>query len=447
MKERITTAQEDAFEVCLQALQTGAPLEACLQLYPHWKDEFRPALEAAQALMSIVPRQPSATVLQRSRTVLLRQAGVLRKQQTHKGWYGRLPQLAFALALAMALVFGGSSLIATSAQAIPGDQMYPLKRAVEQVRLNIAPSLEQKTAIERAYQQRRVAEILQLFHLQRVVQVSFEGVVQEQQGDYWHIGGVLVALTELTQQIGEIKPGMVVEVEGSTHPGGWVTAHEVHLKARELIGVVQQIQQNFWVVADTRLAITPLTQLDPRVQVGDLVLVMLQAEHDGSLAARAILRYPQPIVVTATPVPTSTPGVAIPTPMPTPALVPQSTPTRVIVEFEGQVMAVAGNLWTIGTQQVVVSTETDWQGAPQIGDWVSVEAWFAPNGMLFAREIEVHLRDRGEQDDFEDDASDEEQEQLQAPDESHEEQREDSEDESEHEAQEDLEIEDSPSDD
>lgn len=416
----MTTVQEDAFEVCLQALQTGATLEACLQLYPQWAEAFRPALEAAQAARLTEIAVP-VEAMQRSRMALLGRAAVLRAQQPLRGgWYGRLPRLAFALLLAVGLFFGGSGLIAVSAQAIPGDQMYPIKRAVEQVRLQIAPSLEQKTAIENAYQQRRVDEILQLFRLRRVAQVSFQGMVQLQQGAYWRVAGVLVAVDESTQQIGTIEPGMVIEVEGSTQPGGWVTADEVHLKARELVGVVQQIEQSFWVVEGTRLVITPLSQVDPRLQVGDLALVMLQAEHDGSLSARAILLHPQ---VGAVPTPTLMPTPMVtPTPMVMATLAPVVAPTvlpqRVKVEFEGRVSQIDGNLWTIGVQQVVVSAETRWDGAPKIGDWVEVSAWFAPNGTLFALEIERKFGEGGEQEDSEDDADSEQQEQPQAPDES-----------------------------
>ncbi|GAB4401758.1 MAG: hypothetical protein OHK0052_25200 [Anaerolineales bacterium] len=424
----MTTVQEDAFEVCLQALQTGATLEACLQLYPQWAAAFRPALEAAQAArldVAIVPVE----AMQRSRTALLGRAAVLRAQQPLRGrWYGLLPRLAFSLLLVLGVIFGGSGLIAVSAQAIPGDQMYPLKRAVEQVHLQIAPSLEQKTAIEGAYQQRRVEEILRLFRLRRVAQVSFQGVVQLQQGDYWYVAGVLVAMGESTLQIGTIEAGMVVEVEGSTQPEGWVMADEVHLKARELVGVVQQIEQSFWVVAGTRLAITPLSQLDPRLQVGDMALVMLQAEHDGSLSARAILRYPlptaTPVVLTVTPPPTVTPlPVATSTPAP---VEPTAFRQRLKVKFEGQVTRIDGNLWTVGVQQVVVSAQTRWQGAPKVGDWVEVSASFAPNGSLFALEIELKPAREGAQEQHEDDADSEGQEQPQAPDESDDGQEQDS---------------------
>lgn len=414
MQNATQITPEDAFEICVQALQTGATLEACLQLYPQWHETFRPALEAVQ-LVQMQPVLPSREAVQRSRTLLLGRAAVLRQQQLRRvGWYGYLPRLAFALLLVMVAVLSGGGLVAVSAQSLPGDQMYPIKRAVEQVRLQIVPGLEQKTAIEDMYQQRRVAEILQLFELQRVAQVHFQGVVQAQDRDYWRVGDVLVAVGVSTLQIGEIELGMVVEVEGSTQPGGWVTASEVHLKARELLGVVQQIEQSFWVVEGTRLVITPLSQLDPRVQVGDWVLVMLQAEHDGSLSARAILRYPQPVVTpmvttTVTPEPARTLPVVVPaltfTPVP---VVPQSTPRRVVVEFEGRVTQITGNLWTIGTQQVVVSPETRWEGAPQVGDWVEVEAWFAPNGSLFALEIET--KGGREQEQHEDDADFEEHE-------------------------------------
>lgn len=46
-----------AYEVCLQALRTGASLEACLSLYPDLADELRPALQAAAWMTQQPPRK------------------------------------------------------------------------------------------------------------------------------------------------------------------------------------------------------------------------------------------------------------------------------------------------------------------------------------------------------------------------------------------------------
>ena len=70
MSERLETA----FEVCLQALATGASLEACLSLYPDLADELRPGLQAAAALSRRSPVQPAPAAQARSRNRVLAQA-------------------------------------------------------------------------------------------------------------------------------------------------------------------------------------------------------------------------------------------------------------------------------------------------------------------------------------------------------------------------------------
>jgi hypothetical protein len=57
----------EALEVCLNALETGADIEAVLNLYPQLADELRPLLEASvQARSLALPAVPEA-VMQRER--------------------------------------------------------------------------------------------------------------------------------------------------------------------------------------------------------------------------------------------------------------------------------------------------------------------------------------------------------------------------------------------
>ncbi|NIS80447.1 MAG: hypothetical protein GTO14_09635, partial [Anaerolineales bacterium] len=67
---------DDALEICLEALRTGADLESCLALYPEIANELRPNLETAIALGSTAFAVPP-DAYHRSRTRVLQRLSKL----------------------------------------------------------------------------------------------------------------------------------------------------------------------------------------------------------------------------------------------------------------------------------------------------------------------------------------------------------------------------------
>jgi hypothetical protein len=57
-------------------------------------------------------------------------------------------------------------------------------------------------------------------------------------------------------------------------------------------------------------------------------------------------------------------------------------------EFSGTVLSIVGDTWTIDSQSVLVSTETELKGTFAVGDQVKVEAFVNADGILTAREIQ-----------------------------------------------------------
>lgn len=280
----------DALEACLEAVDKGATLEKCLEMYPGLADELRPTLSAAYAARSLTEMGVPVEAMNRSRTRLLGKAALMRNEkQPMRAWMG-LPRLAVSLMLVIVLLAVSSgSLFAASAKSLPGDKLYPVKRAVENLRVQFAPSGVQKYEAETEYQQQRIGEIKELLTTGVKHSISYEGVVEKMAEASWIVSGIEVRLTADTVIIGQISVGMLVEVEGSTELDGYVSALEIHLREYQFSGVVDSIGRSEWVISGMRLKIIPETQIGPDIGVGEAVLVLARSDNDAEWRAMAIL--------------------------------------------------------------------------------------------------------------------------------------------------------------
>ncbi len=299
----------DALEVCLAARKTGVPIQRVLALYPEHAEVLRALLGGADLARAMQQDDPSPESFQRTRTKLLGYAARLRK--AHKTpWYQGLLRLSWALVLVLALFFfSGYSVYSAAAQAMPGESLYPVKRMLENARLQMA-SPDRRPALEALYNQRRLAEVQQLIHNHSGGHyVTFWGVVEEQSDSRWVVDSIPVQLGTDVRIIGEIRVGMVIEIEGKTTPEGWILANELHLNRRDVVGNVEHIAPTEWTVNGVTFKVNQNTTYDGQPSIGDPVLATLQAEEDGSLLAMHIMRL---IPLN----PTQTPDV-IPSPLPT----------------------------------------------------------------------------------------------------------------------------------
>jgi hypothetical protein len=360
----MSTRLYDAFEVCLAAMATGVDLESCLYLYPELQDELRPALEATRQARSTVQQDRHYEAMKRSRTRFLNRAAELRSRP-------RLFIFSFALsrltlvALSVLIVIAASlnGLVVASAKTLPGDALYPVKRAAENVSLSLARDREFRQQMEQSYQHRRTEEIRSLLVQKRVRNISMEGVVSATTPQQLVVNGIPVRLKAGATVIGEVQPGRVVEVEGQTQPGGWIEADELHLRFYEYAGKLTAIDPGSWTVSTQEFLISPSTRIDPALEVGDRVLVLVYSSDDGNDYAQAILRLPETI-----------PGGG--------GFAP------IEIEFMGTVTAIAGDTLTVDDKLILFNDETEFKGAVSTGLLVKVHAMVAADGRLTAYEVE-----------------------------------------------------------
>lgn len=363
----------DAFEVCRAALVTGVPIEAALGLYPELAAELRPALEAWQAASILADSSIVPTIrTNRSRTRLLGRAAQLRTDTSRPGAVlGGLPRLAFAsLAVMLVLLFGWGGLATASAQALPGDPLYRIKRASEDLRLRLAAS-QWHSDLETEFAERRSAEVRDLLKLGRAQSIEFTGVVRAQTADGWGVDGVRVRISPETELDGEIRSGVTIKVAGTTDPSGNVLARGIRLTAFPWEGTVEVIGAASWTIGGRVVRTAPSTAIASDLRVGDRVLALIDVLPDDSLQARSILYL----------------GAGAPTPAP-------QDPGRSDTqddgkwEFEGLVQAVSADAWIVAGQTLLVTGKTEFDGSPQVGDMVQVQAQTTAEGRLIALRIE-----------------------------------------------------------
>jgi hypothetical protein len=301
-----------------------------------------------------------------------------------------ISRLVFALGIAGILILFSGGLLVTSAKSFPGDSLYPVKRAVEDLRVHLATNDEQRQEYEESYSKQRVDEVVRLLGIARVQQISFEGIVNLISDNQWIVSSIPVSIQPNTEIVSgsagikAIEQGMRVEVEGVTNSQSLVIANEIHLREYQFIGTVEGIGADYWQISGIKLLITSNTPIDPGIQVGDIVAVLIRSEDSG-LYALAILHEEHPL---------NTPGSSQrlrPTPVLVDVSIPENTEEQQII---GTLDNIGSNNWVVNGQVIYVVGETDISEGIEVGNSVSVNYRIEANGSFTA--IEIQNNDNGD---------------------------------------------------
>ena len=223
----------EALENCLQDIEQGADLESVLFRYPELADEIRPILEASAAARSMVVPPPSAEVLRRNRARVLQRAAQLREgkvRSSQRLWFAPLRRIAVTLAVVAMLFVSGTGLVGASSNTVPGDQLYPVKRTWEGVRLLFTFNAQERDVLEIEHENERLHELQELFAKGRSEEVDFRGLVMSQNGNEWIVAGVRVLISGQTDLRDEgIRVGSPVHVRGLTQGNNTILAERISL--------------------------------------------------------------------------------------------------------------------------------------------------------------------------------------------------------------------------
>jgi hypothetical protein len=441
MNDELIAALDD----CLNAMASGVSLEASLSRYPALADELRPLLEAARMAggpVAVVPPQAQMA----SRAQFLARAAQPRPRPAQLGsarWGVRALTTAFVILLG--LLVGAYGAVAASADSLPGEALYPIKRTVEQTQLLFASNPEVRAQLEAEFETRRWQEAQAITNQKRQAQVEFQGRIEGIWDERWSVAGIVVIVTDETRVTGYPAPGQVAQVFGQSQTDGTVLASEItvitsdstptptatvssptltliptqtarplptlrasptseQLAEIEFTGVVESISMSVWRISGQVVNVNSETDLRNNPQVGQTVEVRAVRGTDGTLIARRIEARisssgPSP---SNTPEPTQSSGSSGPLPSNTPqpqntqssgsggesGPSPSNTPDPEEVRFEGTLESINGNTWTVAGQAVTVTGSTEIKDNPQVGDRVKVRAYRQPDGSLVATRIE-----------------------------------------------------------
>jgi hypothetical protein len=277
---------ETVFEDCLRRMQKGEALEVILADYPAQAGQLRPLLLAAAELGTLrTPAVPAVIRNARRAQFLSAAAGKRQHPIRRLGWQ---PIRALVTSLVL-LVIIGASLLGTgwvSAQALPGDTLYPVKRVVENTRLAFSSTSLDRLKLEESFDQQRTMEAARLVESQRSQEVSFHGQLEQAADGSWQVGGLTVYPKD-TEPSWDGLSGTQVEVTGRTRPDG-VQVEELRLRLFHLGGEIEQVGSTEWLVSGVPLDVSPATRILGEALTGSPVTITAVQLQAGRFLALSI---------------------------------------------------------------------------------------------------------------------------------------------------------------
>ncbi len=220
----------DALEICLQALEKGETIDSALKRFPALADELRPILEASLHARGLAGEPVAEAVHRRGRAKVLQHAAEMREAKRaprrQRTWIFAFRPVAVTLMLVV-FFLSSTGLVRASSTALPGDNLYPVKRTWEDFTLIFASDVKRET-LELTYETERVEEINELLAEGRHEVVSFSGYVTSQTNSEWTVAGVPVLITvDTVMPVDAVAMGGAVTVTGTTNDLGFLVAQSI----------------------------------------------------------------------------------------------------------------------------------------------------------------------------------------------------------------------------
>ncbi len=142
---------------CLERLLTGQEtVEQCLQRYPEYATKLEPLLKTATIVKKAIDIEPSADFRTKARYQL---EAIMAESKTPRRAVRFAPRWAIAVcAVMLVFVLGGSTVLAANG-SMPGNPLYAVKLATENLSIKLAGSVEKKAELYVTLANRRVTEM------------------------------------------------------------------------------------------------------------------------------------------------------------------------------------------------------------------------------------------------------------------------------------------------
>lgn len=386
----MTKGIETALDECLARLAKGESAEACLERYPHLREELEPLLRMALVLReAYAQRTISPEALARVRTGFLAEAQrrqrALAERRQRNWFHWRLP-LSFSRGLATALLtlvfliglLGGGSIV--SANSLPGDPLYSVKRASEKMLLLLTFDAQQRAALEQQLENRRLEEVKKVVEQGRQVEVEFTGVVERIEGEVVFVQGI--PLRWASEE--PLAVGDEVQVLAKTQGSG-----PLEVKALTVRESTLEVVKSPTFTATATVPPERRPSDTPPATPTDKPTPTSTSSPTGTASPTETASVTPTATSTETPSSTATPTW---TPTRPPTATPVPPPTGVKVRIEGRIDEITDAYWTVNGERVLLQKATRFnltRAPAQVGGWAVVDALKTSDGRLLAEEIVV----------------------------------------------------------
>ncbi len=333
----------DALENCLQEIEEGQGMETILARYPDLESKLRPLLEVSVQARSLRKLAVPEDVKRRGRVRLLQQAAEMResKRVSHTIRTPNFSRAFITLGLVGALVLTSTGFVSASSGALPGDQLYPVKRTWEGVRLFFVFNPQEHDLLESEFDQERLNEIDELIGKKQTAPITFTGLVTRQADGQWLVSGIPVSVASSTSpSFSAISDGAPVTIIGNTRSDGVVEAQQIQL-------------------------LQPGGPLPPFEPSENNEPINGGEQEDGNAAST-----PVPVITQAPPVTGS-----------------QNSTGQKSYQFSGVVQSMKGNVWVINGQSVYTD-QAEITGVIKVGFVVKFDGNFDSDGKFVVTTVE-----------------------------------------------------------
>ncbi len=395
---------EEALEQCLARVRRGESAQACLASYPDLADELGPLMAIAQELRTRAGERPVATspALAAGRERFLQQAAELRARRRRAAVVARLRQFPQALAALLTLLLrrGMASTMAAialvvlllagtttmaSANSLPGDPLYPVKRVAESVQLALTFSQADRAQVQQTLDRRRIDETRAVLELHKVTRVSFRGAVESLADSTLVAAGFTVQIVPTTRMLGATpRAGQVVSVIALSREDGVLVAETVTTLAATPPPASPTPPATATAPGPTRVEATTVSTKAATMAIGNRPTDTRRPT--ATVTADPTLTQLPPFTLTCTVTPSATPIL-----QPTVTVTPQA-PRPVEIRFEGMITSKGASKWQVAGRDVRVTAETlldERIARAEIGAWVRVRGYCDADGTIVARGIVV----------------------------------------------------------
>ena len=400
---------EDILAQCLESIENGESVEACLERYPEHARELEPLLRLAVTLQRTEPPRLSPTAFARGRELVV-QAAAAHQRNRHRT--GRTTIISFfrrgrraysrpsrtskwtsqAAAIAAAVVLTLASTVWASGNSLPGTPLYGVKRATENVQSLLYLSPEAKANWHASLAARRLEEATELQRQGQPVPPELLAEAEQELREALALSAALppdrreALLRQWLAELQQLKDEMPAD-------------HQMLQVLDETTDELRTLLQLPVTPTPTQVPVSSPSPTPSALAVPGTAPDMTATPPPPPLSTPAsptntpVPPTSTPVPPTSTPVPTNTPAPPTSTPIP-----PTSTPAppvQVEIEFKGTVESISGNIWRIAGRQVIVTAQTSIEGQPEVGDVVEVRAARQSDGTLLALRIKVEEKNEG----------------------------------------------------